>query len=67
MKITTISPIASLRGKLTKDHYVRVLANGVMVVAHNPVRKGHQKTPQEQANQERFKRDWASRNRTATV
>ena len=49
-----IIPIETLRGQLKKDGYYFRMYKGKQIVQRCPNRKGHVKTSQEQANQERF-------------
>ena len=54
MKAELILPIETLRGQLRKDGYYFRMYNGRQVVQRCPDRKGHVKTANEQANQDRF-------------
>ena len=49
-----IIPIETLRGQLKKDGYYFRMFKGKQIVQRCPNRKGHVKTANEQANQERF-------------
>ena len=49
-----IIPIETLKGQLRKDGFYFRMYKGKQIVQRCPNRQGHVKTPNEQANQERF-------------
>ena len=61
MRADLIIPIEALRGMLRRDGYYFRIYRGQQIVQRCPNRKGHIKTPAEQANQQRFASTWGQR------
>lgn len=66
MKAELIIPIDNLRGKLENDGYYFRMYKGMQIVQRCPDRSKHVKTEAEKANQERFAKQFAKKNKTKT-